>query len=155
MKEVLIQDYLSTTTFIFHFSDSWMLKGGKTWDIRGCGRWAAALRREALAWLSVLGDGWQCKVGGRNPISHCFHLICFLSHISVCGARGRARRVRRAGQGWEFPSCFSSGAECEGNNSWSESRHSPAQGLFGEWMQTCDSHRYCCQWLEYLWIGKL
>lgn len=124
--------------------------------IRTCSRWPSVTRREALALLfagAAAGDRWQCKAKCRNIISACFHLICFLSHISVCGSRGRGRRVRRGGRGWEFPSCFSSGAECEGNNSWSDSRHSLGQGLFEERGQARDSHRYHCQWhcQGYLW----
>lgn len=124
--------------------------------IRVCGRWPSVTRWEALALLfpgAVVGDRWQCKAKCSNVISACLHLICFLSHISVCGSRGRGRRVRRGGWGWEFPSCFSSGAECEGNNSWSDSRHSLGQGLFEERGQPRHSHRYHCQWhcQGYLW----
>ena len=123
-------------------------------EIRACGRWPSALSQEALALFfagAAVGDRSQCKAKRWNKISHCFRLICFLSHIYVCGLRGRERRVRSGGRGWEFPSCFSSGAECERNNSWSDSRHSLGQGLFEEGVWACDSHRYHCQWLGYLW----
>lgn len=111
----------------------WCSKVEKYTEIRACGRWPSVINQEALALFfacAAVGNRWQCEAKWRNVISHCFHLICFLSHISVCGSRGRGRRVRRGGRGWEFPSCFSSGAECEGNNSWSDSRHSLGQELF-------------------------
>lgn len=139
------------TIFIFSFSNSGMLKGGKR--CRDERLWQVTSSPQAGSpglglWQEIDGSAER---EGESSFLTALIWSPFLSHISVCGARGRGRRVRRGGRGWEFPSCFSSGAECEGNNSWSESRHSLGQGMFGDGVQTCGSHRYHCQWLEYLW----